>query len=103
MANFLRYINEERYNGTIIHRSLPGFVVQGGGFTVPTANDQSPTPVPTFTSVVNEPGNSNVRGTLAMAKLPNNPNSATNQWFVNVGNNSANLDGQNGALPSSAG
>lgn len=98
VANFLRYINEERYNGTIIHRSLPGFVVQGGGFTVPTANDQSPTPVPTFTSVVNEPGNSNVRGTLAMAKLPNNPNSATNQWFVNVGNNSANLDGQNGGF-----
>jgi cyclophilin family peptidyl-prolyl cis-trans isomerase len=98
VANFLRYITEDRYDNTIIHRSLPGFVVQAGGFTLPNANDQSPTPVPTFTPVVNEPGNSNVRGTLAMAKLPNNPNSATSQWFVNVGNNSANLDGQNGGF-----
>lgn len=101
-ANFLRYADDGRYTNTILHRTVTGFVTQGGGFTQPTvASDQSgsaPAAIPTYPAVVNEPGNTNVRGTIAMAKLGNDANSATNQWFFNLGNNSANLDAQNGGF-----
>ncbi|GAA5136733.1 peptidylprolyl isomerase [Thalassotalea piscium] len=93
VANFLQYITSERYNNTIIHRSETNFVVQGGGFAF---NDALPLKgIETFTSVKNEPVYSNVRGTIAMAKQANNPNSATSQWFVSLNDNSANLDVQN--------
>ena len=101
VANFLGYVDRGDYTNTIIHRSVSGFVVQGGGFKAPTAASNQPggsaTAIPAKPPVVNEPGNTNVRGTIAMAKIDGNPNSATNQWFFNLANNSA-LDSQNGGF-----
>jgi peptidyl-prolyl cis-trans isomerase A (cyclophilin A) len=96
VTNFLAYVNASRYTNAIMHRSVGGFVVQGGGFTY-----QGTTTFGTVTqnpAVVNEPRYSNVRGTIAMAKLSGSVNSATSQWFINMGNNSANLDVQNGGF-----
>lgn len=99
VTNFFNYMNRADYDQTIIHRSASlqdgtPFVIQGGGFQ----SDIRFTPVPTDPPILNEPGISNLRGTLAMAKLGGNPNSATSQWFFNLGNNSANLDTQNGGF-----
>jgi peptidyl-prolyl cis-trans isomerase A (cyclophilin A) len=95
--NFLNYVNDGDYINTIIHRSIPNFIIQGGGFTV---NNLTVNDVPADAPIANEfsPNRSNTRGTIAMAKLGNNPNSATNQWFFNLDNNSANLDNQNGGF-----
>jgi peptidyl-prolyl cis-trans isomerase A (cyclophilin A) len=115
VANFLNYVNSGRYFMTdpttntlassFVHRSVSGFVVQGGGFigTVDPANPNNarPTAVTTFPSIQNEPGISNKLGTIAMAKLADNPNSATSQWFINLANNGgppADLDTQNGGF-----
>lgn len=103
VANFLAYANANRYEGTFIHRSPPGFVVQGGGFYFTPPNSVAPVvdPANPDPPVMNEPGISNKRGTIAMAKLGSNPNSATSQWFFNVGDNSgppASLDTQNGGF-----
>jgi cyclophilin family peptidyl-prolyl cis-trans isomerase len=105
VANFLNYVNSGRYVESIFHRSaqLPGgipFVLQGGGFTFNTNPSRLDTIV-TDPPVQNEPDSvnrSNIRGTLAMAKLGGDPNSATDQFFFNLGNNSANLDNQNGGF-----
>jgi peptidyl-prolyl cis-trans isomerase A (cyclophilin A) len=97
-ANFLAYVNAGRYTNTAVHRSVPGFVVQAGGFAVTESGVNILDAIPQFASVVNEPGNTNVRGTIAMAKLGGDPNSATNQFFFNVANNSGNLDNQNGGF-----
>ena len=96
VENFLNYVNNSDYNNVIFHRSVPGFVVQGGGFVY----DFTPTlgEVNTNAPVVNEPVYSNVRGTIAMAKLAGDPNSADSQFFFNLVDNSANLDGQNGGF-----
>lgn len=96
VSNFLDYVNNGHYTDTVIHRSEPGFVIQGGGFNysgaLPLGNVlQNP-------AVTNEPQLSNVRGTIAMAKLASDPNSATNQWFFNLVDNSADLDGSNGGF-----
>ena len=103
VANFLNYSNANRYDGTFIHRSPPGFVVQGGGFyfTPPNAVDPVVDPANPDPPVMNEPGISNKRGTIAMAKQGGNPNSATSQWFFNLGDNSGPppaLDTQNGGF-----
>ena len=115
VANFLNYVNSGRYFMTdptthtlassFVHRSVSGFVVQGGGFigTVDPANPNNarPTAVTTFPAIQNEPGISNKLGTIAMAKLADNPNSATSQWFINLANNGgppADLDTQNGGF-----
>ena len=107
VANFLGYVDRGDYTNTIIHRSArtltnDPFVVQGGGFRVPTVASNLPGGVPPTIAarppVANEPGNTNVRGTIAMAKVGSDPNSATNQWFFNLGDNSANLDAQNGGF-----
>jgi len=95
-ANFLNYVNNGAYTNTLFHRSVAGFVVQGGGFTFDLAVPLDL--VPTNAPVVNEPEFSNVRGTIAMAKVGGDPNSATSQWYFNLANNSANLDGQNGGF-----
>jgi peptidyl-prolyl cis-trans isomerase A (cyclophilin A) len=96
VANFLNYVNNGRYSNSIIHRSVPDFVVQGGGFIY---NNVLPLEsVTTFDPVVNEPEFANVRGTIAMAKLGGDPNSATSQWFFNLADNTAGLDGQNGGF-----
>ncbi|GJM13524.1 MAG: hypothetical protein DHS20C12_19270 [Pseudohongiella sp.] len=97
VANFLNYVNSGRYNGTLIHRSVPNFVIQGGWLSYNAATnvlDQITVDAP----VQNEPGVSNTRGTVAMAKLDGDPNSATSQWFVNLSDNSTNLDAQNGGF-----
>jgi cyclophilin family peptidyl-prolyl cis-trans isomerase len=96
-ANFLNYANGGDWVDTFIHRSVPGFVVQGGGFTFPTGAT-NPLSVPQDPPVLNEPGISNLRGTIAMAKLGGDPNSATNQWFFSLENNAEILDGQNGGF-----
>jgi peptidyl-prolyl cis-trans isomerase A (cyclophilin A) len=98
VANFLDYLNRGAYDSTVIHRSVPGFIVQGGGFSFPTFEEVTAKP-----PVINEPGISNTRGTIAMAKLPPNvpgggPDSATNQWFFNLDDNASNLDFQNGGF-----
>ncbi len=98
-TNFLNYITTDAYTNGIIHRSVPGFVIQGGGFKiVDAANGKTIAPVNTFAPIVNEFRISNTRGTVAMAKLPENPDSATSQWFVNLSDNNQgqrNLDTQN--------
>ena len=97
VANFLNYVNSSRYDGTLIHRSVPGFVIQGGGIYW---NSTVPYYVVTDPPIVNEfdPARSNVRGTIAMAKSVG-PDTATSQWFFNLVNNDAtgsiNLDDPN--------
>lgn len=92
VANFLNYVTGGDYAGTIIHRSVPGFVIQGGGF------DTSGTAIATDPPVVNEFKLPNVQGTLSMAKVGGDPNSATSQWFISLADNRANLDNQNGGF-----
>lgn len=99
--NFLNYVNSGRYNNAIFHRSVPGFVIQAGGFTAPNGDAvQTDAPVPNEFSLSPRDGQGrvNVRGTVAMAKLGGNPNSATSQWFINLADNSSNLDNQNGGF-----
>lgn len=105
VANFLAYVNSsdpaQNYDGTIFHRLAPGFVLQGGGFKFNDAGTTTATAFPPLTkraAVPNEPGVSNTRGTVAMAKQGNDPNSATDEFFFNLADNSANLDNQNGGF-----
>ena len=96
VSNFINYVITDRYDGTIIHRSEPGFVIQGGWLTLPegsTAFNQ----LQVGPEITNEFNVSNTRGTVAMAKREGNPNSATSQWFINLGDNSA-LDNSNGGF-----
>jgi len=96
VTNFLDYVNNGDYTSSVFHRSVAGFVVQGGGFVFNQALPLNS--VPTRPAVINEPVFSNVRGSIAMAKLGGDPNSATSQWFFNLSNNAANLDEQNGGF-----
>lgn len=99
VANFLSYVRSGAYDETFIHRSVPGFIVQGGGYRWAEAGT-GPVKVPAGPPVINEfsPARSNVRATVAMAKLGGDPDSATTEWFVNLANNAANLDNQNGGF-----
>lgn len=98
VANFLGYLRSGAYDASFFHRSVPGFVVQGGGYSF-TAG-VGPRKIPAGPPVVNEfsPTRSNLRATVAMAKLGGDPNSATTEWFVNLADNAANLDNQNGGF-----
>ena len=82
VENFLQYVNERFYDGTIFHRVSEGYVVQGGGFTANFAKKETRGPIK------NEAGNglSNRRGTVAMARV-NIVDSATSQFFINVADN----------------
>lgn len=99
VANFLSYVQSGAYDSTFFHRSVPGFIIQGGGYRWNTTSN-TVSQVPASPPVVNEfsATRSNLRGTIAMAKLGGDPNSATSQWFFNLANNSANLDNQNGGF-----
>jgi len=99
VANFLAYLNSGAYDNTFIHRSVPGFIIQGGGYAL-GSTPNSTVPLSARAPVVNEfsANRSNLRGTIAMAKLGGDPNSATSQWFINLANNSAILDDQNGGF-----
>ncbi len=83
VENFLRYVNEGKYDGTIFHRVIKRFMNQGGGFTPDFKK------VETFAPIKNEADNGlkNKRGTIAMART-GDPHSATNQFFVNTVDNS---------------
>lgn len=127
VANFLNYVNNGRYNNTVVHRAIDGFVVQLGGYDFSTGELQSIGPfvkngqqitsvaldlpfydhIAVFDPVVNEFSSSprdgqdrvNVRGTLAMAKTGGNPDSATSEFFFNLSDdNASNLDNQNGGF-----
>jgi len=94
VANFLAYMNDGAYENTLVHRSVPGFIIQAGGYTATLPPNQ----ISTWDPVTNEYSLSNIRGTVAMAKAGSDPNSATSQWFVNLWDNSTNLNNQNGGF-----
>lgn len=101
VANFLGYAERGDYDGTFIHRSVPNFVIQGGGYR-PLSGSSAPNQWKKVTqqpSIFNEPGLSNTRRTIAMARLGSTRDSATSEWFFNFGSNNApNLDYQNGGF-----
>jgi peptidyl-prolyl cis-trans isomerase A (cyclophilin A) len=92
VANFLRYVNDGDYNGSFFHRSASGFVLQGGGFKW---GDGIPVEVPADPAIPNEYNRPNTVNTIAMAKLGGDPNSATNQFFFNLTDNTDILNTSN--------
>jgi len=92
VANFLKYVNNGLYADAVIHRVLPGLILQTGGYY------PSQQAIPSFGPIPSEPGISNTFGTVAMA-LPNGgPGTATSQWFVNLADNT-NLDNSSSGGP----
>jgi len=80
--NFVAYVKDGHYNGTVFHRVIPNFMIQGGGMTADMAEKKTRAPIP----LESKNGLSNVRGSVAMART-GDPNSATSQFFINVQDN----------------
>ncbi len=95
VANFLNYLNDGDYDNSFIHRSAPGFLIQGGGFVF---GDEGVVNIDVDPTITNEFGASNLRGTIAMAKVDSDPDSADSQWFFNLTDNSDPLDVDNGGF-----
>ena len=113
VENFLDYLDRGEIDDTFIHRSVPGFVIQGGGYrevggvheSVPARADvvlnepcalDTPVSEGSETLVCSTRGNQ--RGTLSLAKLGSDPNSGTTNWFINLADNRVNLDNANGGF-----
>jgi len=96
VANFLNYVTSGRFNESVVHRSVPNFVIQGGQYVIPAGTTQL-SQIAIDGMIANEFNQSNLRGTIAMAKVAGDPDSATSQWFINVADNTS-LDSQNGGF-----
>lgn len=86
VANFLEYVENGFYNGTVIHRYQPSFVLQGGGYAAPVVPEELPEPKPRLDAIPLEVKVSNVYGTVAMARTAQR-DSATSEFFININNN----------------
>jgi cyclophilin family peptidyl-prolyl cis-trans isomerase len=86
VENFLKYVNAGQYNGTQFHRVIKGFMIQGGGYDAEFRERPTRPPVPIESELSVKGGLSNQPGTVAMART-GDPNSATSQFFINVGDN----------------
>lgn len=82
VENFIEYVKDGFYDGTVFHRVIEGFMIQGGGFTRDLTQKQTRAPIP----IESKNGLSNLRGTLAMARTAD-PDSASSQFFINVVDN----------------
>ena len=86
VENFIAYVKSGHYDGTVFHRVIPGFMVQGGGYTTDYAQKPTRPPVKNEAEQASKAGLVNAPGTIAMART-SDPHSASSQFFINVGDN----------------